>query len=434
MKLRYSVLILCLFAVLVGRAQYRGRSVGHRSDSLSSFVRHYLDSLHCSKARLDSVMRADTLYKSFQNPDGRFARLFVPTMFYHGIISRKFALDPDKSSRSDVDLQVDNALLYIYCHRPDLVLGSQSMLDNIGPLLSSDPTPIATRPNIVDKVAPNPDEPVVEPINLMVKRPNFWKFNGDYYLQFLQNYISGNWYKGGESTFSMLGSVTLQANYNNKQKVKWENKLEMKLGFQTARSDSLHPLKTNNDQIRYTGKLGLQASKHWYYTIQFIAYTQFMRGYNSNSTIVFSDFMSPLNLNLSIGMDYNMNFFKNRLTGSIHLAPLAINYKYVNRPDLAGRYGIDAGHRHKTDYGSEVNIDFNCKLSSMINWRSRLYGFTSYKRSEIEWENTIGFQFNKYISSNLYIFPRFDDSRGRDDHHGYWEFKEYFSVGFTYSM
>ncbi len=54
---------------------------------------------------------------------------------------------------------------------------------------------------------------------------------GDYYLQFLQNYVSDNWYKGGESNYSMLGSVTMQANYNNKQKVKWENKLEMRLGL-----------------------------------------------------------------------------------------------------------------------------------------------------------------------------------------------------------
>ena len=129
-----------------------------------------------------------------------------------------------------------------------------------------------------------------------------------------------------------------------------------------------------------------------------------------------------------------MNFFKGRFTGSVHLAPLAINNKYVNRTYLARSYGIDEGHRHKTDYGSEINLDFNWKLASMVNWRSRLYTFTSYKRAEIEWENTIGFQFNKYVSSNLYVFPRFDDSRSRDDHHGYWEFKEYFSVGFAYSM
>ena len=30
----------------------------------------------------------------------------------------------------------------------------------------------------------------------------------------------------------MVASAIIQANYNNKQKVKWDNKLELKLGFQ----------------------------------------------------------------------------------------------------------------------------------------------------------------------------------------------------------
>ena len=48
----------------------------------------------------------------------------------------------------------------------------------------------------------------------------------------------------------------------------------------------------------------------------------------------------------------------------------------------------------------------------------------TYKRAEIEWENTLSFQFNKFISTNIFLYPRFDDARGRDSKHGYWEFKE----------
>lgn len=51
------------------------------------------------------------------------------------------------------------------------------------------------------------------------------------------------------------------ANYNNKQKLKWDNKVEMRLGYQTSKGDTVHTLKTSDDMIRYTGKLGLQASK-----------------------------------------------------------------------------------------------------------------------------------------------------------------------------
>jgi len=436
MKLKYSILLLGMFVHLNAHAQYsRNRGLNrHVGDSLPAFVQHYMDSIGSYKNRADSVSPDSPRRSAHALADGRFAKLFLPATFYHDIAQKKFAIGAAQNVPGSLGEQIDKALLHVYFSRPDLVLGTQTRLDNIGPLLTDSKNPVATRPDIVAKMSPTPDEAAVETVNLIVKRPNFWKFNGDYYLQFLQNFISGNWYRGGESSFSMLGSLTLQANYNNKQKVKWENKLEMKLGFQTTKSDTLHRIKTNNDQLRYTGKLGLQASKRWYYTFQLIAYTQFMRGYNSNSTDVHSDFASPLNITPSIGMDYTMNFFKGRFTGTVHLAPLSMNYLYVGRRNLAGRYGIEEGHRHKLDYGSEVNIDFNWKMASMINWKSRLYGFTSYKRALVEWENTFTFQFNKYISSNLYVFPRLDNSRKRDDNHGYWEFKEYLSFGISYAF
>ena len=69
-----------------------------------------------------------------------------------------------------------------------------------------------------------------------------------------------------------------------------------------------------------------------------------------------------------------------------------------------------------------------------ISWRSRIYGYTTYERVEMEFENTFSFQFNRYISANFFVYPRFDDSRKRDDHHGYWMFKEYTSLGFSYSF
>lgn len=70
----------------------------------------------------------------------------------------------------------------------------------------------------------------------------------------------------------------------------------------------------------------------------------------------------------------------------------------------------------------------------MLKWKTRLYGYTSYERAELEWENTFTLQFNKWISAQLFVYPRFDDGVTRDDHHGYWQFKEYISIGFQYSF
>ena len=232
----------------------------------------------------------------------------------------------------------------------------------------------------------------------------------------------------------MVASGVLEANYNNKQKVKWDNKLEAKLGFQTSRADSIHSLKSSEDLLRLTSKFGLQATKHWYYTLNVLAYTQFMRGYKNNDIFTYSDFMSPFNLNISIGMNYDVSWFDKKLTGSIQLSPLAYNFRYVDRLSLSKTFGLDEGHHTLSNFGSMTTIDLTWKFSDNISWKTRLYGFTAYDRAEIEWENTFTFKFNKYISSNLFIYPRFDDATSRDDKHGYWQFKEYASLGFNYTF
>jgi len=434
MRIRYLLFVPLLWLSAAASA-YGHRTPVHPTDTVAPFVRAYVDSLQHYKLCLDSVLTSDSvrLFSNVDISDGRYSPLFLPLTFYHGISQRKFALESSEawSSFSQV---MDNALLHVYLSRPDLVTNTQSRLAGVPMVLPEQPKPIKNKTSIVDKVDLAPDEPHTEPVTVMLRRPNFWKFSGDSYLQFIQNYVSGNWYKGGESNYSMLGRLNFSANYDNHQKLKWDNRLEMQLGFQTTKSDTLRRLKTSTDLLRYTGKLGVQAHKNWYYTFQLIATTQFLRGYRNNDTKVYSDFLSPLNLNASIGMDYHLNWLKGKLTGTVHLAPLAYNYKYVGRENLATSYGIKKGDRHIDDYGSEVNINFNWRFSNMVRWSSRIYGYTSYKRSEVECENTITFQLTRFLSSNLYFYPRFDDSRSRDSHHGYWEFKEYLSFGFNYNF
>ena len=331
--------------------------------------------------------------------------------------------------------KVDDALLSAYIEHPEHVEFTESEIDEAGSLHEEITEPLRHKVRYAGRYDVAPDFTPDVPVEIVVEKPNFWKFSGDYYLQFLQNYVSGNWYKGGESNYSMLASVTLQANYNNKQEVIFENKLELKLGLQTSREDSLHGLKTSEDLIRYTGKLGLKATKNWYYTLQLIASTQFMRGYKSNDPVVYSDILSPLNLNFSLGMSYSVNALDGKLTGSIQLSPLAYNFRYVARDELATQYSLKEGHHTLNDFGSGCTFDLTWAMSELIKWKTRLYCYTTYKRTEMEWENTLTFKFNRFISTNLFIYPRFDDgSSARDNDFGYWQFKEYASIGFAYSF
>ncbi|WP_298454108.1 DUF3078 domain-containing protein [uncultured Prevotella sp.] len=401
----------------------------------STLVVLYIDSLRTYKAKMDSSMLYNIALGNDNNDDARFFRIFAPLTFYYSVANNCFGLENRYNDVDDINGAIDNSLMYVYVNHPELVQSTEKDLRKIGSLHEEITTPIKHKIDYSQQEVPVPEESPNTPLEIVIDKPNFWTFGGDYYLQFLQNYVSSNWYKGGESNYSMVASATLQANYNNKQKVKFENKLEMKLGLQTSSGDTLHSFKTSEDLIRYTGKLGLQATKNWYYTLQLIAYTQFMRGYKSNDPDVYSDILSPFNLNLSLGMSYTVKAFNDKLTGSVQLAPLAYNFRYVGRKSLATRYGLDEGSHTMNDFGSECTIDLTWAISELIKWKTRLYGYTTYERTEVEWENTLTFQFNKYISSNIFIYPRFDDgSSVRDDHYGYWQFKEYASIGFAYSF
>ena len=48
-------------------------------------------------------------------------------------------------------------------------------------------------------------------------------------------------------------------------------------------------------------------------------------------------------------------------------------------------------------------------IASNISWSSRLYYFTNYERVLVEWEHTFKFSINKYLSTDLSLYPRFDD-------------------------
>lgn len=367
--------------------------------------------------------------------DGRYFRLFAPTTFYHNIANKSLSIEPDQTSNDPVAEAIDAALLHIYLNRPDLVNTTETELQETGNVRADVNQPIKNQVKLVEKVeTPVIDMPDDVPTEIMIQKPKFWTKKGDGYLQFMQNFVSDNWYKGGESNYSMVGALTLEANYDNRNKWKWDNKLEMKLGFMHTRSDSVHKFKSNEDLIRYTSKVGLEAAKNWYYTLQLLAYTQFTRGLKANDLNTYSDFMSPFNLNLGLGMDYKVATKDKRLTGTVNLSPLAVNYRYVDRLDLATSYGLDEGKHSLVDFGSQVTADVTWKINDVVSWKSRLYAFTSYKRAEIEWENTFTLRVSKYISANLFLFPRFDDSGVKDDDLGYLQFKEYSSIGFTYGF
>ena len=436
MRYKYYLILIAALLVTVNVSAQRKSKRSAKVSAVEKVdtplvVKNYSDSLIVLRQQLDSLQRVNESLRA-EVTDGRYFRLFAPTTFYHSGANKTLSLNPNTGD--EVTDAVDQAMMSLYLHRPDLVKNNESRLREVGSLREDVNQELTQQVELTEKAAPVPEEPEVVPIGLVVVKPNFWKFKADGYLQFLQNYVSSNWYKGGESNYSAVGSLTLDLNYNDKDRITFDNKLEMKLGFQTSRTDSIHKLKTNNDLLRFTSKLGLQAHKRWYYTLQLLAYTQFAPGYKANDQFVYSDFFSPFKLNVGIGMEYKLEALNKKLTGSLNFLPLSFNFMYVGREALISRNGIKGDHHTLEDFGSQFTANLQWKLTDQLTWKSRFYANTSYHRALIEWENQFQLQISKYISANLFLYPRYDDSNVRDDDLGYFQFQEYSSLGLSYSF
>ena len=432
MKQRYILLMaMMLLMTLSINAQRRARKPVKEEPLESQVVKGYLDSLTVMRRRLDSLQQVNDQLRQEQN-DGRYFRLFVPTTFYHSGAQKTLTLQP----QSDDELAdaIDAALMNLYLRRPDLVVNNESNLQAAGSIRDDVNKELTQQVELTDFVAPLPEEPEAVPINIVIQKPNFWKFKGDGYLQFLQNFVSSNWHKGGESNYSAVAAANLELNYNDKDRITFDNKLEMKLGIQTSPSDTVHKYKTNNDLLRFTSKLGVQAHKKWYYTLQLLAYTQFARGLKANDEKVYSDFTSPFDLNIGIGMQYNVDALGGRLKGTLNFLPFAFNFRYVAREALLAANGIHSDHHTMEDFASEFTGELKWNIVDQLSWKTRLFAITTYHQAKIEWENQFELKVTKYISANLFVYPRFDDGNIWDDKMGYFQLQEWSSLGLTYSF
>lgn len=417
-----------IFLLLIGLLMTQITTAQNIRQNTQKILKDYTDSLAVLRQQLDAAQQKnDSLQKELS--DGRYYRLFAPPTFYHSGANKVLSLHPQTGD--EVTDAIDEAMMGLYMRRPDLVVNTESQLQKTGSVREDVNKKVKQHVELVEQTIPVPDEPEVAPKGIVVTKPNFWKFKGDGFLQFLQNYVSSNWHRGGESNYSAVGAVTLELNYNDKDKYLFENKLEMKLGFQISPSDTVHKFKTNNDVLRLTSKLGVHASKKWYYSFQVLAYTQFAKGLKANDAFVYSDFFSPFDLNVGIGMEYKVNALHSKLTGTLNFLPLAYNLRYVGRSSLFDRNGMDDRHT-KHEFGAQFTGDVQWKVLDQVMWKSRLYAYTSYKRALIEWENQIEFKVTKYISANLFLYPRFDDAENIDDDGTYWQFMEYCSLGLSY--
>lgn len=382
-------------------------------------------------------------------------RLTVPTVYYSSSISHRFDLadadaGPSKTSttpgmdyRDRMNDAVDDALTYRYLNQPASFRYYDSKFQNeqlVGEATITEAKPEDLKDVLTKKEKDVKVADIVGPldIGLKIDRPNFWTTKGTFGLQFSQNYFSEKWYKGGNNNLNMLSTLLLEANYNDQTNIQWDNKFEAKLGFITTTSDTVHRFLTNNDKLYLFTKLGVRAWEQFFYTIKGEAQSQSMPGYRSNDTTAYSRFLAPLDVFVSVGIDFKPKL-KNGNSLSLELLPLSYKLRYIHGGDetIIKAYSMRDKLRCQSDFGSKLEFNSTINIAKNFRWRGRLYYYTTYKYVEAEWENTLTFNFNKYITTEVNALWRFDDNRDMkfwDDSLGFFQFKEFFTLGLTYTF
>ena len=395
------------------------------------------------------------------NPD--FYKLFVPPTFYMSPVEQAFsfewepadhlgmtACDSLYQAKSDtmpvfvlddlertakVDRWINKMLFNYYVENPKDVMGNELYFADTKLLDDIQVVNVPRKEKMKSYMqVENPVETAKPESEIVVLKPNFWKKTANASMQFSQHSISDNWYQGGESTNALLSEIKLTSNYDDRQRVQFENSLEIKLGFITAPSDTVHEWKTNADLFRLNSKLGVRAIKNLYYTIATELKTQFFSNYKTNSNDLVSSFLSPMQLDVSVGMDYKLN--KKNYKLSLMGAPFSYTFVYIKNDSIINpmAFNVEQGRSTASLFGSKVTANLDWKIAKNISFVSKLEYFTTYKKVIASWENTFDFKLNRYLSTKLFLHARFDDGvKLTEENDTYFQFKEMLTFGLSYT-
>ena len=248
---------------------------------------------------------------------------------------------------------------------------------------------------------------------------------------FTQNYISPNWYKGGNSSLAML--VLLKGNIKyKKDKFLWENTGEWRMGLSTTgKADTVHMVNVTDDIFKLYSKVGYQVYKDKLLVSGAMEFqTTLLPSWQTNSQKLKSGFMTPIRFNLSAGVDYKPLDWM-----TINFSPITYKLVHATINDSARvavtDFGIDADKKTLSEFGSSIRVEAKYKPLREIELYTLLYFYTNYRQVEFDWQIECDFIINRFLSTHLTLHPRFD-STVKSDEPQHMQFKELLSIGFNH--
>ena len=419
MKTKLFLLMLISFVVTGAKAQDNQEIVDYYNLKIDELVGKWQDlSVENDEEKTNPV----------------YAKVFTTPVLYNSVIENAFSTESanEESDLLAMDDQrsevIDALMLDMYKNSPALVEMTEGELRSEKSVMEYKPEITGLNLNINRGFMPND---VVGGMKTTVVKPNYWKFSGRTSLTFTQSFISDNWYQGGEKNYyAMLATIDLDLNYDNKDRLSWTNHFDFDLGFATYQNGEKLGIRTNTDKLRLESTLGYKLVKSLDVAAKVKAETQSLPYYNGDA--LQSAFISPLDANASIGLNYKPDFGKFKI--EIYLAPFSgYNCRYVYHDELTAAYGIEKGH-FKQDFGTQLVVTIpTYQITSFLDVYSRLEYYTDYHRAFFQWETKFNVALSKYFTASLMLNTRFDDSAPVHENWKFWQLKELFTLGVAYA-
>ena len=376
------------------------------------------------------------------------SRLFGPIVFTgYNLRDSASILNGIKNGNSDpafnwIDRQkslqrrIDDMIASVTYNNPDLIPYIETLLPEPPKVYQAEIDP--SKAQIVIKELETAKVVTDAPKPVEVERRN-WLYNFNGSVQFSQAYVSPNWYQGGNNNLNMIVNAAYNIKLNEAfhPKFLFDNTIRYKLAMNSAPDDTLRNYSISEDLFQINTNFGVKASKHWYYSVTGTFKTQLLNNYATNTNNLKAAFLSPGELNIGVGMTYAYTNPKKTFDAKASIAPLSYNLKICTNDKIDPTlFGIKEGHHTDNQYGSSFEGTINWQLTYNIKYATRLFAFSDYNYFQSDWEHTLSFDINRFLSTQLYLHLRYDSQTPRleDSRWHTWQVKEILSFGFSYKF
>lgn len=268
-------------------------------------------------------------------------------------------------------------------------------------------------------------------------RKKHWLHNIGAALQFSQAYVSKNWYQGGNNHLALLMNFywNFQLNQVYHPDVLLQSALSYKLALNSTPQDEVHAYSISEDVLQYNLNTGLKAFKKWFYSFNMQFKTQILRNYEQNSMVRKASFLSPGDFNLGLGMAYSHQNQKKTVQFTATLSPISYNLKTCITDKIDHeQFNISPSHHSRSEIGSNGEFNMTWQITPDINYRTRVFLFTDYDYFLSDWENTLSFTINKFLSTQIYVHMRYDTSTDMSTSWKHFMLREILSFGLSYTF